>query len=56
MGTVQVKRPVDVKLPAVCVSQSFKNRVYDAAKRSEMSFAGYIRWALIEKLERDAAS
>jgi hypothetical protein len=44
------------RLPATTVTKDFKSRVYDAARRLEMPMTAYIRLALIEKMERDAAS
>jgi hypothetical protein len=53
MGKVlQMPRP-EPRLPSVQVTVRFRERIVAAAKAAEQPVTGYIRMALLEKLERD---
>jgi hypothetical protein len=45
--------PPEPRLPATRVSSRLLERVAGAAKAAEQPITGYIRMALLEKLERD---
>ena len=53
MGKVLQMPPQGPRLPGVRVTSRFLERIAAAAKAAEQPLAGYIRMALLEKLERD---
>jgi hypothetical protein len=56
MGKIYTSRDRPPQIAPIAVSRDLKLRLEAAARRMEQPVAAWVRLAIIEKLERDAAS